>query len=413
MIPCYEFAQRQSGQTAAGAVVKMRFLYVAPRYHTNQMDIVKGLRDNGDEVKFIVHYKSAIEDYSDIEPEVIGYSPLYRFIDFMYVHVIKRKDPEAIVFKIKYGFPSYHKLKKAIRNFDPDVVIVREKSMYSMFAYLACKKYGYSCILYNQTPFYSATPVSTTAPSGIKHRISSSLFPQYRMTPVLGKCGQDTPAEKYALPTDRYIPFVVNPEVGPDRREYIRDGVIHILSIGKYELRKHHLEMLTIVKHIHDTVTPDIFLTLVGEATNDFQKGYLDRVYKFVRENGMDEYVSVEANVPRKDMDRRYLDADIYVIPSTRETASVSQLEAMSYSLPVICSDTNGTSCYVEEGRTGYLFKDCDMADLEEKILNFVSHPDRIKTMGAAGFETLKDKYNFDTYYSGIKEMIGRIEGNT
>ena len=75
----------------------MRFLYVAPRYHTNQMDIMKGLTKNGHEVCFISHYAAVIEDYSCVTPIVLGYSRLYRLIDFLYVKVIHRKDPTAIV----------------------------------------------------------------------------------------------------------------------------------------------------------------------------------------------------------------------------------------------------------------------------------------------------------------------------
>ena len=50
----------------------MRFLYVAPRYHTNQMDIMKGLVERGHEVRFISHYAAIIEDYSDVTPIVLA-----------------------------------------------------------------------------------------------------------------------------------------------------------------------------------------------------------------------------------------------------------------------------------------------------------------------------------------------------
>ena len=89
----------------------MKFLYVAPRYHTNQMDIMQGLTQLGHEVRFISHYAAIIEDYSCVTPIVLGYSKLYKLIDFFYVKVIHRKDPTAIVFKIQHGFPPLGKLK--------------------------------------------------------------------------------------------------------------------------------------------------------------------------------------------------------------------------------------------------------------------------------------------------------------
>ena len=121
----------------------MKFLYVAPRYHTNQMDIMKGLVERGHEVCFISHYAAIIEDYSYVTPIVLGYSKLYKVLDYLYVKVIRRKDPEAIVFKIQHGFPPVRRLKKIIARFDPDVVILRERSVYSMAAFLLCQRRGY------------------------------------------------------------------------------------------------------------------------------------------------------------------------------------------------------------------------------------------------------------------------------
>jgi len=70
----------------------MRFLYIAPRCHNNQMSILKGLVERGHEVCFISHYQGLTEDYSYVKPVVLGYSSLYRMIDFLYVKVIRRKD---------------------------------------------------------------------------------------------------------------------------------------------------------------------------------------------------------------------------------------------------------------------------------------------------------------------------------
>ena len=82
----------------------------------------------------------------------------------------------------------------------------------------------------------------------------------------------------------------------------------------------------------------------------------------------------------------------------------------MSYSLPVICSDTNGTACYVEDGVNGYQFKDCDKEDLEQKMDEMLSDRERMKAMGAAGYRALKEKYNFRQYYESILQMADKIK---
>ena len=376
----------------------MRFLYVAPRYHTNQMDIMKGLIEHGHEVCFISHYAAIIEDYSYVTPIVLGYSPLYRLIDWLYVKVIHRKDPTAIVFKIQHGFPPMGKLRRIIRNFQPDVVILRERSLYSMAAYHICRKLGYPCILYNQNPLWSE-PAKTDP----LHRLVDKLSPRMRMTPVMGSRKPGTAIKE----NDYFVPFVIDPQRAPQDRTYFADDTIHILCIGKYEIRKHHLMLLDIVRQLKDQYK--LHLTLVGEATNHFQKDYCGQVRERVKEYHMEDIVTVKTNVPRSSMEAEYLAADVYVIPSTLEMASVSQLEAMSYSLPVICSDTNGTACYVEDGVTGYQFKDCNQEDLQIKLERMLSDRERMMQMGAAGYQALKEKYNFDRYFETIMQIRDKV----
>lgn len=398
----------------------MKFLYVAPRYHTNQTDIMKGLKAQGHEVLFISHYAALIEDYSYVTPMVLGYSKLYELIDFLYVKVIHRKNPEAIVFKIQHGFPPMHKLRKLICDFAPDIVILRERSVYSIAAYHVCKKKGYPCILYNQNPLWSEP-----AKTDLKHRLVNRMTPALRMTPVMGGKKPGTVIGE----NDFFVPFVVDPQKAPQERNYFQDDTVHILCIGKYEIRKHHLMLLQAVEKLLADSKSDgmdrqtdvrtegktggrtggIRLTLIGEATNHFQKEYCEQVRQYVTDHHMEDIVTVKTNVPRGKMEAEYLAADVYVIPSTREMASVSQLEAMSYSLPVICSEKNGTACYVEDGVTGYLFRDCDQADLEQKLLKMISDREGIRRMGEAGYRAVKEKYNFKRYYDTVMGMREKI----
>ncbi|MCM1387500.1 MAG: glycosyltransferase family 4 protein [Bacillus sp. (in: Bacteria)] len=379
----------------------MRFLYVAPRYHTNQVNIMKGLIEQKDEVCFVSHYKGKTEDYSDIEPVVLGYSALYRLIDFLYVKLIRRKDPNAVLLKVRYGFPPFGKLKKLVREFRPDVAILREKSLYSIAAYRICKKMGCACILYNQSPLWSEP-----AKTDLAHRIADRFSPKMRMTPVMG-------VQKPGLSikeNDFYIPFVAKPQKAPEERSYFTDGVIHILCIGKYEVRKHHLELLAAVEKLQPKYP--LHLTIIGEASTTFHQKHYAHVAAYVKEHHMESYVDIKANLPRKDMDAQYSRADVYVIPSTGEPASVSQLEAMSFSLPVLCSDENGTACYVEDGVTGYLFQDCNQEDLEKKLELLLSDKERLLSMGAAGYRAVIEKYGFKRYYDGILEIREKIKAD-
>lgn len=362
---------------------------------------MKGLKEQGHEVCFISHYRAIIEDYSCVEPIVLGYSAIWRFFSFLYTRILGGDVSKAAVAGMKYGFPPIRKLWRIMDDFQPDIVITREKSIYSMCVYKHCVRRGYPCILYNQSPYLSG-PEKKDLP----HRLVNRFTPKMRMTPVYGVTGHGISVKE----NDFFIPFVTDPQLAPEQRTYFEGDRINILCVGKYEERKHHLMLAAVAEQL-SKVYP-LHLTLVGEATTRFQKEYHAKVVDYVKEHHLETIITIKTNVPRKNMDAEYAAADVYVIPSTKEPATVSQLEAMSFSLPVICSDANGAACYVEDGVTGYQFRDCDSEDLQKKLELLLADRQKIREMGAAGYRAAAEKYTFQRYYDGIMEILEKIKND-
>lgn len=375
----------------------MKIMYVAPSFHPNQAPIMKGWVQNGDKVTFISQYLGPTEDHSYCSPIILGYSGLFVVLNRAYAWIQKRKRtrtayPEA--FQNKCGFPPYFRLKKIIVQVRPDLVIVRERCLYSMVAYHICKVKNIPCILYNQTPLWDKTPPKTDVP----HRIIKSLTPPLRMTPVYGDSKNG-----YLDPNAQYIPFVIEPKLNPENKVYFQNQEIHILCVGKFEVRKHHLMLLDVFSRLERNYP--LKLTLVGEVSTPNHQIYLKKVHEYIDRHNLHKKVDIHYNCKTGDMPLFYENADLFVLPSTGEFASVSQLEAMSYSLPVIVSDTNGTACYVENGENGYLFRDKDVADLEAKITDMLRDLDRLKQMGARSYELVQTKYAFSGYMDKLKQL--------
>ena len=55
----------------------MRIMYVLHRYHTNQIAIMKGWKEHGDELKLLTWYTGKVEDHTAVVPETLGYSGLF------------------------------------------------------------------------------------------------------------------------------------------------------------------------------------------------------------------------------------------------------------------------------------------------------------------------------------------------
>lgn len=379
----------------------MKIIYIAPAFHPNQHPIVKGWVEEKHQVDFICQYTINIESHAYCTPYVLGYSGLFRFFNAIYKRLHKAAGhlsayPEA--FQDKCGFPPIGKLFCFIKKRKPDIVILRERSVYSIVAYLVCRMQKIPCILYNQTPLWDNEPPR----NDFAHRLVKALTPNVRMTPVYGD-----PATGYLDKHAVYIPFVINPQRSPEQRQPFPAGQIRLLCVGKFEERKHQLMLLTLLVRLLPEYP--LHLTLVGEATTAYHKQYLKKVRRFIAEHRLEEQVSLHVNRKPEEMADFYKNADIFVLPSTGEFASVSQLEAMSYSLPVIVSDTNGTSCYVEEGKNGYLFRDKDSEDLEKKLRLLLSDKDALLRMGEHSYHLVTKKYSFLRYRKQIETLLARM----
>ena len=376
----------------------MRFLYVAPRYHTNQVPIMRGLKKEGHEVCFISQYAGKVEDYTDVTPVVVGYSPLYLMLDACYVKLMSKKDKRAGDRKIKCGFPPVCKLAKAIRESGADVAILRERSVYSVFAELLCRKYQIPTILYNQSPLWE-----DRIKNDLPHRIMRALTPKVRMTPVMGN---EKPG-KVIEPGAVFVPFVMEPEMAPEERTWIKDGVIRIFTIGKYETRKNQQMMIEAVEELSKRYP--LHLTIAGECSTDAHRAYYDGLVKYIAAHGLEDKVTLLSNLNRMEVGEEYRKADLFVIPSTLEPASISQLEAMAYSLPVICGDKNGTACYVENGINGWQFKDNDKAALTEAVEKIVSDTEGMKRMGSESYRLIREKYQIASYLQGVESLREKL----
>ncbi len=378
----------------------MKVMYIAPRFHTNQADVVKGWLDRGDEVLFVSYYATIIEDYSYVQPVVLGFSPVFMVINKVYMEIMHRKDVAASSFKINHGFPPFFKLRKIIRDWKPDVIIMRDRTLYSIAGYLIGHNKS-KCILYNQSPIWDKP-----SKQDFKHKLVRHLTPKFRMTPVMGikESGKVIAEHSY------FVPFVVEPQISPFEKKYFKNNHINVLCIGKYEPRKHHMMLMDVLKEISDFLGEKYHLTVIGEATGRLQKEFYFKVESYVKDNHYEDTVTLLTNVPKDITNNYFKEADIYVIPSTDEMASISQLEAMSFSIPVICSDTNGSACYVHDGENGYQFRDCDKDDLKKKLLMLMESREKIVTMGEEAYNSILANNQFIQYYDGIQKILNDME---
>ena len=377
----------------------MKVLYMSHRYHTNQTTIMKGWKENGHDVRFLSQYRGKVEDYTYVQPIVVGYSKLFMAFDYIYVHFLKRKDPAAIDMKLKLGIPPIVRLAKYIKEFEPDVAILRERSVYTICMNALCKHYKVPTIIYNLSPVWDKPKKMDLA-----HRIVWKLTPKYRITPtnLVGIDYTGLVKDENAY----WAPFLMEPQTPPDEKTYFADNRINIFCIGKYQERKNHQMMIEAVEELLGKY--DLHLTIAGEISNHFHEEYFKKVNNYVRKHKLEDRLTFLVNLNREEIAKEYKSADVYVVPSTGEPASITVIEAMAHSVPAISGSDNGTASYIDYGKTGYVFEDNNKEDLKDKLEKIICDRENLVKMGAAGYQHVKDHFQFRNYYEQIEAIQKR-----
>jgi glycosyltransferase involved in cell wall biosynthesis len=112
---------------------------------------------------------------------------------------------------------------------------------------------------------------------------------------------------------------------------------------------------------------PWLRLILIG---NGSQSSYL---YNIFNRAGVMDRVLLPGLVTQSDLSQYYNMADLYLSASHIDGSSVSLMEALACGRPVVVSDIPGNREWVEPGINGWWFKDGDIDDLANTILEAVN----------------------------------------
>jgi glycosyltransferase involved in cell wall biosynthesis len=100
---------------------------------------------------------------------------------------------------------------------------------------------------------------------------------------------------------------------------------------------------------------------------------------------------------------------DVFVMPSRQEGLGLSIMEAQAAGLPVVASRVGGIPSLIEDGRTGILVEPEDSAALALAIINLFQDKNRLKAIGVAGRESIKNNYNVELMLDKTENFYKRM----
>lgn len=377
----------------ASTATSMHFVFTAPRFHTNQHFPVKALLEAGHEVTFIVLRRAQSETYEALSPTILGCSPTF--------DVLRRAAAKLpwIGYSEVGGMPQPLRFFALVRRLRPSAVVVRDpKSAYGILSSLVAKLIGAKLILYTQTPKHQHV-------SGRK-RLTFSLMVRTTgaewFTPLRGQ-RERYPAVNESL---RYLPFVAETGTTPSSKRWFRNDAVNILAIGKFQRRKRHDLFIDAIAQV--AAKHAVHALIIGECTTEEHRQIIQDVTEQRVRLGLEETVEIRTNLPFAEVQGLYATHDLFVLSSQGEPAAVSPLEAMAHSLPVICSDTNGTACYILPGRNGFVFRSGDAQHLADCIDEAIRNRHRLMELGGESYRQVLVEHQPVRYVNALVEMAKR-----
>ena len=184
--------------------------------------------------------------------------------------------------------------------------------------------------------------------------------------------------------------------------------VINLIAVGTFNPIKNHmllLKAINILKHTH----PNIHLTIVGRGN------LLDTYIKYIKDNKLDRLVTIKDFVPHDQLVNQYHNSHIFVSTSLKETFGIVLLEAMACGVPVVSSQTDGSSTIITDGDCGLIFENNVLEDLCQKIQLLIDNPAKRNELIKHGFGRAKEyahKYRevYQIYKNAIDENQNKGE---
>jgi glycosyltransferase involved in cell wall biosynthesis len=131
-------------------------------------------------------------------------------------------------------------------------------------------------------------------------------------------------------------------------------------------------------------------LRLSGGGDQD----YLDRVRHLIRENGLEEHVTLLGRAAYATIQEEMTRAAVFALVSLEENSPMAIEEAMAAGVPVVTSNRCGMPYLVREGESGFLVNPEDPQEIADRLRQLLADDELRRSLGAKGREIALDRFH-------------------
>ena len=193
------------------------------------------------------------------------------------------------------------------------------------------------------------------------------------------------------------------PERGKFRKKYsLNDSQMIILYLGRIHKTK-GLDLLTKAFAGLSEKLDDAKLVIVGP-----DDGYLSSLKKLITDLEISDKVLFAGPLYDQDKLTAYVDADVYVLPSSYEIFGITILEAMACGIPVVATDRCGIADVVDN-QAGLVIPH-DSEQLQHALLQTLGDNKMRREFGEKGKLLVREKFNWEKVSEQVESVYKGLQ---
>ena len=145
---------------------------------------------------------------------------------------------------------------------------------------------------------------------------------------------------------------------------------------------------------------------IIGGESTDITK---DVFKKAVNERGINDVVVYHGPKYGKDKISHFINADIFIHPTSNDCFPLTLLEAMQYGLPIITTNIGGIADIVQNNHNGYICECENATALAAAIEDLLANKQKRVAFGDNGYRLFKEKFTLEQFNKNILQITINI----
>lgn len=188
-------------------------------------------------------------------------------------------------------------------------------------------------------------------------------------------------------------------KIGDERVHLIAADCVRFLFVGWLDEKKGVLDLLASCKLL--SASRRFRLDFVGEG--NVSKLARDLVQSY----GLSDQVRFHGWLYGEQLELRYREADVFVLPSFAEGLPNSMIEAMAAKLPVVVTSVGNIPDVIEHGVSGWMFSAGNISELTRALLVMIDDPVVRRSIAELGQIKARSEFSVEP---AVERLISAIE---